>query len=93
MHPPQNSNSMSLSPPSTPQQQPELDPTSQAATKSEFDRGVDRITNFPIDGVLLQMGVWMESGVVSVLSSQLSAGQPSAGGGCLLQCVGVNTRC
>lgn len=31
-------------------QQPELDPTTQAATKAELDRGIDRITSFPIDG-------------------------------------------
>ncbi|KAF6264364.1 hypothetical protein COO60DRAFT_1698391 [Scenedesmus sp. NREL 46B-D3] len=31
-------------------QQPELDPISQAAAKAELDRGVDKTTNFPVDG-------------------------------------------
>eukprot|EP00775_Hariotina_reticulata_P004194 gene4194-4442_t len=31
-------------------EQPELDMTTQAATKSELDRGIDKVTGFPIDG-------------------------------------------
>jgi hypothetical protein len=31
-------------------QQPELDPISQAAAKAELDRGIDKTTNFPVDG-------------------------------------------
>jgi hypothetical protein len=31
-------------------QQPELDPTTQATMKAEFDRGVDKTTSFPVDG-------------------------------------------
>jgi hypothetical protein len=35
-------------------QQPELDPISQAAAKAELDRGIDKTTNFPVDGVQQQ---------------------------------------
>lgn len=31
-------------------QQPELDPVTQAATKAELDRGIDKTTGFPVDG-------------------------------------------
>lgn len=31
-------------------QQPELDPFTQAATKAELDRGIDKTTSFPVDG-------------------------------------------
>lgn len=31
-------------------QQPELDPITQAATKAELDRGIDKTTSFPVDG-------------------------------------------
>lgn len=31
-------------------QQPELDPVTQAATKAELDRGLDKTTSFPVDG-------------------------------------------
>jgi hypothetical protein len=35
-------------------QQPELDPISQAAAKAELERGIDKTTNFPVDGAQQQ---------------------------------------
>jgi hypothetical protein len=39
-------------------QQPELDPITQAATKAELDRGIDKTTSFPVDGEQQQQLGW-----------------------------------
>jgi len=58
-------------------QQPELDPVTQAATKAELDRGIDKTTGFPVDGGCCALLEECNSVAVHSMAPEASQTQPN----------------